>query len=113
MRWCESESHVSVCRFILEVDLLFPRTVFAGRNTLARQWLHLLSEVLEVGAAMLRAWLSGDWNHVADELVDVQQSADTALHIAMDRHGADSYGAYTRVTIGCRRRGYYDYVQKY
>lgn len=87
--------------------MLFQRTVFADRNTLVRQWLHLLSEVLEVGAAMLRARLSGDWNHVADELVDVQQSADTALHIAMDRHGADSYGAYTRVTIGCRQRGYY------
>lgn len=87
--------------------MFFPRTVFATRNNIIRQWLHLLSDVLEVGGAMLQAWLSGDWNHVADELVDVQQSADTALHIAMDRHGADSYGAYTRVTVGCRRRGYY------
>lgn len=87
--------------------MLFPRTVFADRNTLVRQWLHLLSEVLEVGAAMLQARLSGDWNHVADELVDVQQSADTGLHIARERHGADSYGAYTRVALSCTRRGYY------
>lgn len=66
-----------------------------------------------MGGAMLQAWLSGDWNHVADELVDVQQSADTALRIAMERHGADSYGAYTRVTVGCRRRGYYGVNNEY
>lgn len=83
--------------------MLFPRTIFADRNTIYRQWFHLLSEVMEVGAAILKQ----DWNHVADEAVDCQQSADTLLHIAMERHEADAYGAYTRVAVGCARRGYY------
>lgn len=83
--------------------MLFPRTIFAGRNTIYRQYLHLVSEVIEVGIAILRR----DWDHVAEELVDVQQSADTGLHIVMSRHGADSYGAYTRVAVSCTRRGYY------
>lgn len=87
--------------------MLFPRTRFADRNTIIQQWRHLLSEVIEVGQAILRAKITGDWDHVADELVDVQQSADTALHIAMDRHQADSYGAYTRVAVSCAERGYY------
>lgn len=83
--------------------MLFPRTIFADRNSIYRQYLHLVSEVIEVGIAILRR----DWDHVADELVDVQQSADTGLHIVMDRHDADSDGAYTRVAVGCAQRGYY------
>lgn len=83
--------------------MLFPRTIFADRNSIYRQWWHLFSEVIEVGCAIIKK----DWNHVARELVDVQQSADTALHIVMDQHGADSYRAYTDVAVSCTRRGYY------
>lgn len=88
--------------------MLFPRTIFAERNSIYRQYLHLVSEVLEVGAAILKArFITGDWNPVARELVDVQGSADTGLHIVMDQHGADSYRAYTDVAVNCSRRGYY------
>lgn len=83
--------------------MLFPRTIFATSNTLEQQIEHLESELLEVKQALA----SGDFDHVARELVDIQHSADTALHIAMDRHGADSYGAYTDVAINNARRGYY------
>lgn len=87
--------------------MLFPRTVFVDRNSIYRQWCHLFSEVIEVGSAILRARLTGDWNPVSRELVDVQQSADTGLRIAMEQHSADSYGAYTDVAVNNGNRGYY------
>lgn len=87
--------------------MLFLRTKFADKNTIWQQYFHLVSEVFELGRAILAAKFNGDWNHVADEAVDVQGSSDTLLHIAMEKHGADSHGAYTRVTIGNTIRGYY------
>lgn len=83
--------------------MLFLRTIFASQNDILTQLDHLRSEVEEVREAVSR----GDWNAAAEELVDVQHSADTALHIIMDQHGADSYGAYTAVTIRNGQRGYY------
>lgn len=88
--------------------MLFPRTKFADENSLAEQIEHLESEIAEVREAYQQALVTGDWNHVADELVDCQISADTALHIVQEQHGADSFGAYTRVAAGCMRRGYYE-----
>jgi hypothetical protein len=101
--------------------MLFPQTIFASRNTIYRQWWHLFSEVLEVGAAILHAtifeWLTDGkehhktqelWDRVSDEAVDTQQSSDTLLHIAMDQHGADSHAnshcidCCTDCEIGCK-----------
>lgn len=83
--------------------MLFPRTIYADRNTLEQQIDHIESEIREAREALE----SGDFDRVARELVDVQHSADTGLRIAMEQHGADSYGAYTAVTINNTRRGYY------
>ena len=82
--------------------MLFPVTKFASRNTILEQLDHLQSEINEVREAVE----SGDLKSASLELVDVQQSADTALHILL-RMGIDSYSAYTEVTIKNARRGYY------
>ena len=83
--------------------MLFPITRFAKQNTILEQLDHLQSEINEV----LEAVEGGDLKAASLELVDVQQSADTALHILLDM-GVDSYSAYTEVTIKNSRRGYYD-----
>lgn len=83
--------------------MLFPKTIFVDCNTILDQLDHLRSEVEEVREAVER----GDYEAAADELVDVQQSADTGLFILKLKHGADSYDAYTRVAIKNRNRGYY------
>jgi len=83
--------------------MLFPKTIFVDRNTILDQLDHIRSEVEEVREAVER----GDYEAAADELVDVQQSADTGLFILMQKHGADSYDAYTRVALKNGDRGYY------
>lgn len=83
--------------------MLFPITKFAKQNTILEQLDHLQSEINEVREAVE----SGDLKAASLELVDVQQSADTALHILLDM-GVDSYSAYTEVTIKNSRRGYYE-----
>lgn len=83
--------------------MLFPRTIFASINDIMAQLDHLRSEVEEVREALSR----GDYDAAAEELVDVQHSADTALHILREQHGAKAYDAYTTVTIRNGRRGYY------
>lgn len=83
--------------------MLFPKTIFVDRNNILEQLDHLRSEVEEVREAVSR----GDYDAAADELVDVQQSADTGLHILLQQHGASCYDAYTRVTVKNSDRGYY------
>jgi hypothetical protein len=83
--------------------MLFPKTIFVDRNTILDQLDHIRSEVEEVREAVER----GDYEAAADELVDVQQSADTGLFILMQKHGANSYDAYTRVALKNGARGYY------
>ena len=79
----------------------FPPTRFVG-NSLLRQWLHLLSEVIEVGVALLR----GDLQHAASEAWDVKQSTET-LHRILSGRGADIEMAREEVEAGCLERGYY------
>ena len=83
--------------------MLFPRTIFADKNNLLEQLFHLRSEVDELQDALVK----GDYDHAAEEAVDVQHSADTLLRILLERHGADSHGAYTTVTLKNVKRGYY------
>lgn len=80
----------------------FPPTRFVG-NSPWRQWLHLLSEVLEVGCALMR----GNLQHAAAEAWDVKQSAETFHRIVAGR-GADVKMARETVFGGCLERGYYD-----
>lgn len=61
----------------------FPLTRFVS-NTPWRQWWHLLSEVIEVGKALL----SGDLQHAATEIWDVKQSSET-MHRILSGKGVD------------------------
>lgn len=79
----------------------FPPTRFI-RNSLWRQWWHLLSEVLEIGIALLR----GNLQHAARETWDVKHSAET-MHRILSGRGADVDLARAGVVSGNRRRGYY------
>lgn len=87
--------------------MLFPRTIFADKNDMAEQMKAIRDELDEVE----RAIESGDWDHAAVELVDGMVAINTALFIAKEKHGADSYGAFTKVSIKNARRGYYGDVK--
>lgn len=83
--------------------MLFPKTIFVKQNNFLDQLDHLQSEIEEVR----EAFAQGDFDAAADELVDVQQSADTGLHILLEQHEATSHDAYTRVSVKNAARGYY------
>ncbi len=79
----------------------FPATRFVS-NSLWRQWWHLLSEVLEIG----RALLAGNLQHAAAETWDVKQSSET-MHRILAGRGVDVAMAQETVFSGCLERGYY------
>jgi hypothetical protein len=62
----------------------------------------MLSEVLEVGFALLR----GDLQHAAHETIDVQVSGETMTRI-LSGQGADIQMAREEVIAGHIERGYY------
>lgn len=80
----------------------FPATRFVS-NSPWRQWRHLLSEVIEVGLALLR----GDIQHAATEAWDVKQSTET-LHRILSGQGADIGLARVEVMGNNLERGYYN-----
>lgn len=84
----------------------FPATRFVS-NSLWRQWWHLLSEVLEIG----RALLTGNLQHAAAETWDARQSSET-MHRILSGRGADVATAREQVLAGCLERGYYDEARK-
>lgn len=79
----------------------FPATKYVT-NSPWRQWWHLLSEVLEVGRALLR----GDLQHAATEAWDVKHSSET-LHRILAGRGCDVEMAREEVTANNLERGYY------
>lgn len=79
----------------------FPATKFVC-NSPWRQWWHLLSEVLEIG----RALLTGNLQHAAAETWDAKQSSET-MHRILSGQGADVELARETVLSGCLERGYY------
>ena len=79
----------------------FPATRFVC-NSLWRQWWHLLSEVIEIGKALL----VGDLQHASHETWDAKQSAET-MHRILSGRGADVEMARECIESGCRERGYY------
>ncbi len=79
----------------------FPSTRFVS-NTPWRQWWHLLSEVIEVGKALL----CGDLQHAAAEIWDVKQSSET-LHRILSGKGSDVEMARETVTNNNVNRDYY------
>ena len=80
----------------------FPATRFVC-NGLWRQWWHLLSEVLEVG----RALLVGDLQHAAAEAWDVKHSTET-LHRVLAGRGVDVELGFETVVGNNLDRGYYE-----
>lgn len=79
----------------------FPPTRFVS-NSLWRQWWHLLSEVLEIGKALL----VGNLQHAAAETWDVKQSSET-MHRILAGKGADVEMARNTVEGNNSERGYY------
>lgn len=79
----------------------FPSTRFVS-NSPWRQWWHLLSEVLEIGKALL----IGNLQHAAAEAWDVKQSTET-LHRILAGRGADVELAKKTVLSNNIERGYY------
>ena len=79
----------------------FPASKFTT-NSAARQWFHLLSEVLEVGWELL----NGNVKCANLELWDVKHSAET-LHRILESRGAQVDVARVIVLCGNRARGYY------
>ena len=79
----------------------FPATRFVS-NSPWRQWWHLLSEVLEIG----RALLSDDLQHAAAETWDVKQSSET-LHRILSGRGVDVEMARQTIVINNLDRSYY------
>lgn len=82
---------------------MYPRTIFADKNGPWRQVAHLAGEVWEV----IKALAARDYRHAAQELADVQHSAETLLYILRDRHGVDMDGAKNAIILKNYRRGYY------
>jgi hypothetical protein len=98
-----------IVRSMDEKHYQFPRTIFVSRNSLWRQWWHLLSEVLEIGKGI---WLSRktplDYNHIAREAWDVKHSAESLLRILEQKNGVDVIGLQGSVLVGNLERGYYE-----
>jgi hypothetical protein len=80
----------------------FPATKFIS-NTLWRQWWHLLTEVMEIGKALLRR----DLQHAATETWDARHSAET-LHRILQGKGVDVRMAQEHVISNNLERGYYE-----
>ena len=79
----------------------FPETKFT-RNGIWRQYFHLLSEVLEVGLALLKR----DKSHAIMEIWDVKHSCET-MHRILDSKGQIVYMCKGDVIDNNCRRGYY------
>lgn len=86
----------------MSLDLYqFKATRFVA-NSLWRQWWHLLSEVIEVGLALLQ----GNLQHAAAETFDVKQSSET-MHRILSGRGADVQLARETVQGNNESRDYY------
>lgn len=82
----------------------WPQTRFV-RNSLWRQWFHMLSELLEIGWELF--W--GNLQRAGNEAMDLDQSGETFRRI-LQRKGVDLALARDQVEQGCRERGYYEDV---
>lgn len=64
---------------------MFPQTKFVKQNTIEKQIKHIASELVEVNKELD----DRNWERLAEELMDLQHSADTALHILASRYGIE------------------------
>ena len=82
---------------------LRPATKFLV-NSLMKQFDHLKSEIFEVDKALAYIWTDRNKNPLAEELVDLQMSAETMLTIL----GADIPEVRRKVIAKNAARGYYE-----
>lgn len=82
----------------------FPKTRFANATSIWRQYLHLVSEVIEIFFALVRR----DYQHASRELWDVCQSSETGNHILGSYYGVDPRGSRRAIINGNQKRGYYE-----
>lgn len=93
--------------------LLFPRTKFVDENSLPTQLSHIASELKEVEEALSAAYKANSETvdkavqHLAVELYDLKQSAETMLRNLQERHGADLPAAFTETVAKNEARQYY------
>lgn len=80
----------------------FPPTKFVC-NSPWQQWRHLLSEVIEIGLALL----VGNLQHAAAETWDAKQSSET-MHRILSGRGADVAQAREHIISNNLERGYYE-----
>lgn len=78
----------------------FPRTNFADTTNIHDQVRHVLSEAHE-------AWTTETFDHMAEELMDVIHSAETALHILSEKYDINPTASKIEVIEKNRVRGYY------
>ena len=81
----------------------FPRTKFVTLNGLVGQIAHMGSEQKEIEEIML----TPDLDHTVEELMDKLHSAESALRIAQEKHGADLDQVADQVERKNFDRGYY------
>lgn len=85
-----------------KINFSFPRTSFTDSNGLYEQITHICSEVSEVNEAYLNEAIE----RVAEELVDLYHSVETALRIIDENYiSIDAVGE--KVINKNLRRGYY------
>lgn len=86
----------------LKFKSTFPRTIFADKNCLYDQLQHIQSELKEVE----EAYLTEPVERVAEELVDLYISIETAFHIIEDQY-IQIGPVMEKVLEKNLRRGYY------
>ena len=86
---------------------VYPRTKFADENGVISQFIHLESEIKEIGET-----LPGQEKFMAEEVCDLIHSAETLLHILHDKHGVDVAAVQRQVAEKNRKRGYYPVCER-
>ena len=83
----------------------FPETIFAQKNSLSNQIIHLESECREVSQAFFS---EPKIERVVEELLDVIHSAETALRIIQRQHDVSLNKAIRDILRKNMERNYYD-----
>jgi hypothetical protein len=82
----------------------FAPTRFAKTNSLWQQYFHIVSEVFELGIALLKK----DMPHVGRESMDVRCSTETFQRILADQENINIGKSLAEVRRGHNERGYYE-----
>ena len=98
----QMEGEAMVSEQIQQSKFTFPRTKFVSENGLTQQFIHICTEVKEIKEAHEQEPIE----RVAEELVDLYHSVETALRIIDERY-IDINKVFEQVAEKNMRRGYY------